>query len=209
MSLVISHHLKLVFVTFSVAIAQLSCSSVEKRAGADIGPRLSPRDYKALLREHTLSEKKYQGLYNTFEVSVIYLNSDVQSALLQKKSDTLQWDQSSAQAERDRMFQEASIQTNFFVSLFTPNRRLNDLHKGNTNWKIYLETEGRRVEGEVTRLSEPIEVLQSYYPAHNRFSIAYIISFPVPQTSVERRSAKFVITSTLGTAELTFDPVKR
>jgi len=179
------------------------CSSAPKQDGA-AGPRVSEATYESLINKNTRHHVEYDGFYNKFELSTTFLNSDVQTTILQKRSDTLGWDNATAQKERERLFQENSTQVKFFMSFFSPTPRLNDLHKGSSIWKIYLEVEGKRYEGKVTKYKGKLEDIQAIYPYHTRWAMPFEVVFLVPLSGVENHSPVFMITSTQGSAKLQF-----
>jgi hypothetical protein len=202
--------LKLAQMAFALFVSSLilnGCSTIEKtdgKTGADIGQRFDETSYENLIYANTQHEVRYEGFYNKFEIYATFLNSKVQSAILQKRSDAFQWDARQAQNEREKMFQENTTQTKFQISFFTPSVRINDLHKGNSIWKIYLESNGQRYEGKAKRVNNKLEDVAAIFPYHNRWSIAYEVIFPVPLSAVESGPVTFVISSTQGSAKLDF-----
>lgn len=187
-----------------LAISSSGCASKETR-GADIGQRFDEKEYDRLIKKNTQHTQQYEGFYNKFELYATFIKSEVQTALLQKKSDTFQWDAKRAQIEREKMFQENSTQTKFALSFYTPSTRLNDLHKSNSVWKIYLESGGQRYDGHVTRRNGKFEEFQGFFPYHTRWSIAYDVSFNVPLSAVEKAPATFILSGIPGTAKLQFE----
>ena len=179
------------------------CTTQEKQ-GADIGARMSDSEYTSVIDQNTRHFVKYEGFYQKFEIYATFVNSNVQSAMLQRLSDTKLWGPAEAQKERERMFQENTTQTKFVISFFVPSTRLNDLHKGASIWEIYLESNGQKYRGKAMRRNGKLEDIQSIIPYHNRWSIPYDITFDTPLSGVESGSAKFIITSSQGAAELAF-----
>lgn len=180
------------------------CSTTDVKSDANVGPRLTDVEYRTQIEKNTRAEQTYQGFYNTLDVRVVFINSDVQTAILQKTADALQWDMTTAQAEREKMFQENSNSTKFFMSLYVPTRRLNNLEKPNTIWKVYLEYNGEKFEGRVKKKKEPFEALQATFPAHTRWAFPYEVTFDTPLGAVEGQELKFTITSSVAQATLTF-----
>jgi hypothetical protein len=179
------------------------CTQAEKK-GADIGVAMDRASYERLIEKFTREDVQYDGLYNKFEVFATFLNSEVQAAILQKKSDVYMWDLKQAQAERERQLQENTTQTKFAMSFFIPSPRLNDLNKGATIWKIYLEAGGQRYEGKAMRRNKKLEDARVMFPYHNRWSVAYDVTFDVPLSGVENSNPKLILTSTVGTATLQY-----
>jgi hypothetical protein len=199
-----SLQMKRMFLFSLIALPLVSCMSPTIKSGAPIGTALSDSEYSKLMSTNTEHKIEYDGFYNKFEVFVTYMNSDVQSAYLQRRSDVLQWDVKTAQTERDKMFQENSTQTKFSMSLFTPTSRLNDLHKGTSIWKLYLEVDGQRYEGKPSKRNIKLEDHIALFPQHNRWSTPYEIVFQNPLSISEKSDVKFIITSSQGSAEFTF-----
>lgn len=156
------------------------------------------------MKKNTRHDLQYEGVYNKFEVYATFINSDVQTAILQRRSDSLQWDTKHAQLEREKLFQESATQTKFALSFYVPSTRLNDLHKGSSIWKIYLLSGGERYVGKATKRNGKLEEISAIYPYHNRWSVAYDVTFNVPVPVIETKPATLIITSTQGTAKLQF-----
>jgi hypothetical protein len=169
-------------------------------------PTLSRNEYESLIKRNTKSANQYSGLYQTFQSDVTQLNSEVQAESLKQKAHFLQWNQVQYQLERDKMIQESAAYAKFFLRFYTPERDYDDLDKGKSIWKVYLEYSGNRFDGKVHRLSDKLIEIQAMYPHMNRFSTAYEVSFNVPMSTIETGIAKVVVTSSLGTAEFSFRP---
>jgi hypothetical protein len=165
---------------------------------------LDEKAYSDLIMRNTRHDIQYDGFYNKFEIYATFLNTQTQSAILQKNSDVYQWDTAEAQKQREKVFQENSTETRFAVSFFVPSVRLNDLHKGSSIWKIYLETNGQRYEGKTTRRNGKLEDIQATFPYHNRWSVPYEVVFKVPLTAVEQGPVHFILTSSQGTTKFEY-----
>jgi len=86
-----------------------------------------------------------------------------------------------------------------------PSIKLNDLNKGTSIWKLYLETpDGKRYEGKATKHVGKLEDIHAVYPYHNRWSVPYDVAFDVPLSMVEKGPLTFVVTSSQGTIKLKF-----
>jgi hypothetical protein len=179
-----------------------ACATAPKPGG------ISENEYEKIVREHTKSADKYQGLYQTFQASATLMTTEQQSATLQRKGDFLGWDANQQQKERDRAFQEMSNSTKVFLRFFSPENEYDDLHKPQSIWKVYLVHEGRQIEGKVKKLNDKFVELKMLYPHFDRFSSPYEVSFPVPTSAVEQSEVKIVLTSSLGSTEFTFEPKK-
>jgi len=139
---------------------------------------------------------------------VTILNSEVQTAALRQRSAYMQWDSKTYSLEREKVQQDATAYAKFFLRFYSPDHEYDDLHKGKTIWKVYLDVSGQRFEGKVKKMTEKQIELQTIFPHFDRFSTPYEITFNVPMTTVENTSSKVTLTGSLGTGEFGF-PVKK
>ena len=185
-------------------LATLGCTSAPLEPGA-AGPRVTTNQYEDLIMSQTQHAVQYDGFYNKFEMYATFMNSNVQTTVLQKKSDTFGWDTPTAQRERERLFQENTTQTKFFLSFYSPTPRLNDLHKGSSIWRAYLEVGGKRYDGKITKAKGKLEELNALYPFHTRWNVPFEVVFNIPLSGVEGDAHPvFVLTSSQGAATLKF-----
>ncbi len=173
-----------------------------------VGPNqvqpMSESDYVALMRKHTSRADKYSGFYQTFQADVTILTTEVQSSVLRQKAHFMQWDQKQYQQEREKSLQESNAYAKFFMRFYSPERDYDDLHKGKTIWKVFLEYSGNRFEGKVARASDKMIEVKTLYPNMDRFSTPYELTFNVPMTTIEQGASKIILTSSLGSAEFSF-----
>lgn len=161
-------------------------------------------EYSALIRRHTSRTDQYSGFYQTFQADMTILTTEVMSASLRQKGNFMQWDMKQYQTEREKSLQEANAYSKFFMRFYTPDRDYDDLHKGKTIWKVFLEYSGTRFEGKVAKMQEKAVEVATLFPNMDRFSTAYMITFNVPMTTVEQGDCKVILTSSLGQAEFSF-----
>lgn len=161
-------------------------------------------EYLSLLRKNTSRADKYSGFYQTFQADVTILTTEVQSSVLRQKAHFLQWDQKQYQQEREKSLQESNAYAKFFMRFYSPERDYDDLHKGKTIWKVFLEYSGTRFEGKVAKLSDKLIEVKTLFPNMDRFSTPYEITFNVPMTTIEQGTSKLILTSSLGSAEFSF-----
>ncbi len=169
---------------------------------------LSPDEYGSLIRKNTTKTNQYAGLYQIFQADMTIENSEVQTATLKQRGYFLQWQQSQYLQEREKMLQENSAYAKFFMRFYSPERDYDDLHKGKTIWRVYLEFNGQRIEGKVKKLTEKFVEIQTIYPHFDRFSTPYEITFNVPMSAVERGPSKVTLTSSIGNAQFEFEAGK-
>jgi hypothetical protein len=165
---------------------------------------LSAAEYGGVVRAYTVQVNKYSGFYQTFQADMTILSTEMQTAALKQRANFQQWDQKHYLAEREKMLQDASAYSKFFMRFFSPEHDYDDLQKDKSIWKIYLDYNGQRFEGKVKKLKEKFVELATIYPYFDRFSTAYEITFNVPMSTVENGPCKVTLTSSLGTAEFSF-----
>ncbi len=170
----------------------------------DIVQPLGENEYGLLIKKNTSRTDQYSGFYQTFQADVTILNTEVITANLRQRGHFLQWDQRTYQAERDKVMQEASAYSKFFLRFYSPENEYDDFHKGKTIWKVYLEYSGSRFEGKVRKMNEKFVEIQTIFPHMDRFSTPYEITFNIPMTTIENGALKVILTSSLGTAEFKF-----
>ncbi|MFM6930161.1 MAG: hypothetical protein ACKOX6_16945 [Bdellovibrio sp.] len=151
---------------------------------------------------------KYSGLYNTLEIQGTLLNSEVSQAQMDQLARFYLWDEAHFQTEKAKREEKLNRETEVFLSFFTPERKNDDLAKNATLWKTFLDVDGRRYEGKVTKLKAALAELSSLYPYHNRFYTPYSMIFPVSVKSIEGKSIKLTVTGPVGSGTLVFQPKK-
>ena len=172
----------------------------------DNGP--SEVEYMSTIAKNTVKTNQYAGFYQTFQADMTILTADVETAGLRKRGYFLQWDPKQYQTEREKMLQDHSAYSKFFMRFFSPDHDYDDLQKGKSIWRVYLEISGQRFEGKVKKLNDKYVELQTLYPFLDHFSTPYEITFKVPMNTVENGPSKVTLTSSLGTAEFIF-PLKK
>lgn len=193
---------------FIILLLSFAGCATTRSSDPNVIQGISESEYANLIAKHTTKTNQYSGFYQTFQADMTILSTEVQTAALRQKGQFMQWDQREYQKERDKMVQEASAYSKFFMRFFSPEHDYDDLHKGKTIWKVYLDYGGSRFEGKVKKLNEKFVELKTLYPHLDRFSTPYEIQFNVPMTTIENGECKVILTSSLGTAEFHF-PVRK
>ncbi len=196
------------FVIAAFALLIITACVHPPLAGPNTVQPMDSFEYSNLMRKHTVRTNQYSGFYQTFQADMTILTTEVQSASLRQKGNFLQWDQKQYQTQREKSLQEANAYSKFFMRFYSPDKDYDDLHKGKTIWKVFLDYGGNRFEGKVTRLGEKAVEVYTLYPHMDRFSTPYEITFNVPMTTIEQGSAKVVLSSSLGQAEFPFEAKK-
>ncbi len=181
-----------------------SCASQEIMRGGR--PLISQSKYVDLIYEKSDKDIKYSGLYNTLEVHATPITSQVALGQLDYQTQIYQWDESKFSTESAAYEARLNREAEFFISFFTPEKKNDDLTKPNSVWKVFLDVDGRRYEGQVKKIRSLLAEIQGLYPYHNRFSTPYSVIFPVPMKSIESKEMTLTMTGPIASGILRFNP---
>lgn len=168
-------------------------------------PKISVSEYEDLVTKKTKKVEIYSGLYNQMTVAATSLDSQMTEGSLAHTARQAQWQESKFREEKSKVIAKHSSETEFFVSFYTPERKHSDLASAKGLWKIFLDVNGQRYEGKATRVKTLLSEIQALYPLHNRWSVPFIISFPVSTSATENKAAVLTITGSLSSAQVKFD----
>lgn len=180
-------------------------SGCASRDGVTAGLELmSEAEFQNTVDKFTEHTQQYKGLYNTVDLHATLRNSSVLRAQLEQSARLFQWDRAKFQLEANKTAEKAKSETEIFLAFFTPERKNDDLNKSNTQWRAYLEVDGRRWEGKITKVKGTEAELQGIYPYYSKLSTPYSITFPVPVANVEGKESKFTLTGPVALVVLNF-----
>lgn len=179
----------------------LGCSTVRTNPGLTL---MSEDQYQNTIDDNTVRKRVYDGFQNVMEVSLTIHNSNVLAALLDQNARLYQWNSEKYSLERSKVDATKSNQTDFFMSFFVPEKKYDNLHRKNTNWKVFLDVNGRRLEGKVTKYPGNYAEVKAYYDHYTRWSTAYKITFPLPTADVDMQPCTVTLTGPVGSVSLDF-----
>ena len=165
---------------------------------------ISQAEYERRIEPASKKVETYKGIMNTLHLSATLINSQVIDSQILHKARIYQWNAEQVEAERVKMLEVANNQTQMFLSLYTPERKHDDLHKNKTLWKIFLDSQGRRYEGKAVKIKLLTNEIQAMYPEHTRFATPYLVTFPVSTKSVDGQPTKLTLTGTVSSVSLDF-----
>lgn len=179
-----------------------SCSTTpEMRDGV---PVISVSEYEDLVAKKTRNVESYDGLSNQLNVSITLVDSEMAEGILARSSQIYEWNSTIFQEERAKSNANLATKTEFFMSFYTPERANNNLTSLKPVWKIYLDVNGQRFEGKVSKVKSSLADLQALYPQHNRFSSAYKVEFPIATSLTEKQDQLLTITGPSASVKLKF-----
>ena len=191
--------LQLLVVAWALLITS-ACAST--RVVPNAAPTINESQYESVLEKNSDRLKKYKGLHNTMDVRAVLLSQEMSMAQLQYRSYLYQWDMKQWEDSLVESEKNGKKETEVFVSFFTPEKKIDDLHKSKTLWKIFLDAGGQRYEGKAKKISLPTSELIGFYPEHNRFSTPYMVTFPVPREVLNGKKIQLTITGSVDSATL-------
>lgn len=182
----------------------LGCAStITNRAGVNL---MSASAYENIVDNWSDHIEDYSGLNNTVTIQATLLGSDVSLAQVDQNARIFQWDQVTYENEKKLAENRMAQETQVFVSFYSPERKWDDLYKSKTLWKVFLDANGQRYEGKVTKIKLLTREIQSLYHYHTSFASPYMISFPVSARSLDGKQVKVVFTGAIGSVIMNFGP---
>lgn len=188
------------FVLFIVTFfSVVSCSSSSKK-------NLDPveESYYQKLQFYTGFQRAYSGFYNQYEVNVALLTTPLQNQQIELRSKYYQWSSALEQTEREKTLQKISSSTEAVISFFSPEREVDDLDSKNSLWRIYLDAGNQRYQGTVKKIKTKGTELRVFYPFHNRFATAYLVTFELPTRSVDDEKVTITLAGPIDQTSFSF-----
>ncbi len=176
-------------------------SSTVTKSGVNI---MSESSYEAIVDKWSDHVEDYNGLNNTVTIMATLLNTEMAMAQLDQNARVFQWDQITFDNEKKKLENNMSLQTDVFVSFYSPERKWDDLYKSKTLWKVFLDVNGQRYEGKVTKIKLLPREVQNLYHYHTAFATPYMISFPLSTQSLDNKPARLIFTGAIGSLTLNF-----
>lgn len=195
----------LISLTYLIAVLLFASGCVTRLPMPAGVQDISESDYEAMVIRKSKKIEVYDGLYNKLTVNATWIDSEMTEGNLAHNARLAQWQESKYREEKNKIVMKHTESTEFFVSFYTPERRHSDLSQSKGLWKIYLDINGQRYEGKATRVKGLLSEIQASYPQHNRWSVPYMVSFPVATVITEKKPAVLTFTGAVSTAQLKFD----
>lgn len=167
---------------------------------------ITQSEYERILEKYTESSRRYQGFYNTLQVEATLLNTPMTKAQLEQNARLFLWNREKMDEETKKAQDRNEKQTDVFLSFYTPERKNDNLNKSQSNWKVFLDVDGKRYDGKVTKIKSILSEVQGLYPYHNRFSTPYTVTFPVPVKVIEGKPIRFTVTGSVDFVVLDYQP---
>ena len=167
--------------------------------------------YKEMLKEWTRTEKVYDGLDLLLSVNATYKTEDFRSSYVDRYIEAYQLEDGSKETMAARETEEAELYNEFFLSVTTPDKSLNDFDSKDSVWKLYLE-DGTGVKlstVSIKRIETKNAMTSALFPYIDVWSIGYIVRFPKysasgtePIPNAKSRYMRLTVVGMLGNGEL-------
>lgn len=188
--------------TLPILFFAFSCSTTGPQ-NSDV-PSMSESEYEEIFNKKTNKIETYSGLTNALTFSATEIDSEMIHATLARSARIYEWNSSKLQEETAKSKQNIDSKSEFFLTVYTPERNHNNLNSTTSIWKIYLDVNNQRYEGKATKVKGQLVDIQSVYPSHNRFSTPYKIEFPISLVSIANAPKSITLTGPKASAKVDF-----
>ena len=169
--------------------------------------------YEKQLFQWTRKIEVYRRFEAKIFVTATYHAPEFRKAYIQKRTAILELPENVRLQEEEQQRRLSDSFHEFFLAVYTSNRRWNDLDEKDSIWRLSLQNDRQeRVSPhEVVRVDRQNAEVMAFYPYLDGFRQAYLVRFP--KTSLELntplidetvRSFKLVISSSIAVAELSW-----
>ncbi|MFW5731068.1 MAG: hypothetical protein ACOCPN_01550 [Desulfonatronovibrionaceae bacterium] len=154
--------------------------------------------YLRITRKWSASRNIYSGLETRLIAHVTYKSPDWTRAYARKKARVYGLDPEETQESLQIFSRHLEEETEFFVSLYSPQPKATELGFKDSAWKVYLQTaQGRREPLEIREVHQSLVTLQPFFPYVEKWHQNYVLRFP----GSSPESAALVLTGPQGRAE--------
>ncbi|MCK5690590.1 hypothetical protein KAI87_15025 [Myxococcota bacterium] len=210
---VLNHRVILHMILVAILAASFSCTSKPPKLRLR-GPFPPPsaKAYPAILHECSRSAKIYKGLDNQLFVTSTFHTPQFRRAFAASFPDVYGHGGAITRRELVELTGDVERYHTFFLSVYTPNLKWNDIGQSDSIWRMTLMND----EGVSVGMVEALPVkkdanLKVVYPYIGRFEETYLVRFPLsdPMNRLiigqKTKSLTLRMASALGAAELVWE----
>ncbi len=139
-------------------------------AGTDV----QPADYPHVLASWTRDNRLYNGLENKVFVTSVFLTPELRTAVRTTYPDVIGH---GGTVTRDELATAAGSDLVFFVSMYTADRKWNDLQTPTSIWKITVKGDSEVAPASIQKI-RPDENLRTIFPFIGRYDECYLMRIP-------------------------------
>jgi len=160
--------------------------------------------YSKALEKSSRNEKTYEGFSSTMQSDITFFDANFVEAQVLFKSEIYGWDQDRIRSQMATDMAETKQKTRAFLAFYTPERRLNQLARAQSPWRVFLDVEGKRIQAEIKRNRTPPAELRLLYPNMSRWHIPYDLTFNIPSAFLSGKTFTIQIAGPVGQQIFTF-----
>lgn len=193
--------LKLFTYTTVVLFGLSACNSLPQNP--NLGENWTPIKkgrYNKSIRKNTSSQKKYSGLYLIFSSDLTHLTSNLQKEQLKMQSQYKYWTEEEANKNLNKLNSDLDKKSSFFLSFYTPSKKLNKLHQKSSDWKAVLILNNKTYEGSIKLSDNLNDHNLAYYKHIETWNKNYRVHFPISSSELDQKSFQVRIVSPYGMA---------
>lgn len=202
--------------TLVLATSLTACSHAPPMPGRfdSTGADVRAEDYPHVYASWTRDNRMYDGLENKVFLAASFLTPELRTAIRTAYPDVVGH---GSVVTRDELTNAQSAPNTFFLSVYTADRRWNDLDKPKTMWRLSIMTDNGMVDA-----TEVIHVrmdanLREIFPVIGRYDECYLVRFPQIASSSDGdkqliddkvTAVKLRMAAAIGETILTYDMVR-
>ncbi len=191
-------------VALALTVFALACTKpappVAGRYDAD-GTDVQAGDYPHVLASWTRDNRLYDGLENKVFVTSVFLTTELRAAVRTAYPDVVGH---GGPVTRDELATGPGNDLVFFVTMYTADRKWNDLQTPTSIWKVTLTGASEISPSSIVRIRQD-ENMRTVFPFIGRYDETYLVRFPVGEViGAATREATIRLASGLGETKLTW-----
>lgn len=201
----------------------LTACAAPQRPSLRVTGGVSAQDYPRILDDWTRNDSVYAIFEHKMRVSATFITPPLRRAFQARFPEIYGYGGSVTRKELVDLSQKTEETLNFFVAVYTPEDKWNDLHKSDSIWHVTLqriaavnapdETTDPRIDAISIERVKIDENLRTVYPYLTSFDQAYIVRFPAASKDDQRLVGeketvlRMRIASSFGAARMNWDVV--
>lgn len=162
-----------------LALSAIACTKTEPPQAGRIdasGSDVRAEDYPHVLASWTRDNRLYNGLENKVFVTAVFMTPELRTAVRTTYPDVVGH---GGIITRDELSIASADSHTFFISMYTADRKWNDLQAPTSIWKLTMQSEGGEVAPTTILRVKQDENLRTVFPIIGRYDECYLVRFPV------------------------------
>jgi len=193
----------LIYVLF-LTLCSCQHKTVNPKLSSDWRP-LTKKNRFSLIKKATKNIQQYNGLDLLFDMNVTFLNEKILKDNLKIKSQYMMWDLQQAQDEESKLNIYKLNQSQFFVTLYSNNRNINQLNLKASDWRAnIIMRDGTIHKGSIELHDNLKDHNIVFYPYVESWDKKYLVTFKVPTSDLMTKRFILDVSSPRGAARFNY-----